>query len=87
VRYARWEDTPQAGMTTFLFTSARADQANTVVRLLDFGETGQGLSSRVAVEASAAAAVGNSSSSLSLTFDHFNDTLLFDPGRRSKCLW
>jgi hypothetical protein len=81
VRYTRWVDTPQAGMTTFHFASATADQASTVVRLLNFGEDSGESPSRVSMAASAEVA----SSLLFLTFDHFNDTLLFDPGRQS-CL-
>jgi predicted phage tail protein len=78
VRYTRWVDTPQAGMTTFHFASATADQASTVVRLLNFAEQSGESPSRVSMAASAEVA----SSLLLLTFDHFNDTLLFDPGRR-----
>jgi hypothetical protein len=78
VSFTQWDDTPQVGMTTFLFSSAKADQASTVVRLLNFGEDLGESQSRVSMEASAAV----NSSSLFLTFDHFNDTLSFDPGRR-----
>lgn len=87
VSFTRWDDTPQVGMTTFLFSSATADQASTVVRLLNFGEALGESPSRVSMEASAEV----TSSSLSLTFDHFNDTLSFDPGRRClacySCCW
>lgn len=74
VRFTRWSDTPQTGMTTLLFT---AEPASTVMRLLDFGEASSGgLLTRLPVEASAVV----NTSSLSLTFDHFNDSFLFDPG-------
>jgi hypothetical protein len=74
VRFTRWSDTPQTGMTTLLFT---AEPASTVMRLLDFGEASSGgLLTRLPVEASAAV----NTSSLSLTFGHFNDSFLFDPG-------
>ncbi|ELR14351.1 uncharacterized protein ACA1_355030 [Acanthamoeba castellanii str. Neff] len=60
-------------MTTLLFT---AEPASTVMRLLDFGEASSGgLLTRLPVEASAAV----NTSSLSLTFGHFNDSFLFDP--------
>jgi hypothetical protein len=78
VRFTQWNDTPQAGMTTFLFSSASADQASTVVRLLNFAEASEGGSGLSLVSAEASAVVN--SSSLSLTFGHFNDSLLFDPG-------
>jgi hypothetical protein len=76
VRFTRWDDTPLINMTTFLFSSAKPDQASTVVRLLNFGESGEGGTSRLSMEA----AVVVNTSSLCLTFDHFPDTLFFDPG-------
>jgi hypothetical protein len=61
-------------MTTFLFSNTEPEQASTIVRLLNFGEAPEGV---VSMEASPAV----NTSSLSLTFDHFNDTLVFDPGK------
>lgn len=78
-RFTRWDDAPQAGMTTFLFASAQAEQASTLMRLLNFGEASGGVvGSEVSRVAMAASAQVNTSS-LSLTFDHFTDTMLFDP--------
>ncbi|ELR23373.1 regulator of chromosome condensation (RCC1) repeat domain containing protein [Acanthamoeba castellanii str. Neff] len=77
-RFTRWDDAPQAGMTTFLFVSAQAEQASTLMRLLNFGEASGGAGGEVSRVAMAASAQVNTSS-LSLTFDHFTDTMLFDP--------
>jgi len=85
-RFTRWDDAPQAGMTTFLFASAQAEQASTLMRLLNFGEASGGVvGSEVSRVAMAASAQVNTSS-LSLTFDHFTDTMLFDPGTRALCV-
>jgi hypothetical protein len=77
--FTQWDDAPQAGMTTFLFSSTKAQQASTVMRLLNFGEaSGRGGERLARVSMKPLAVV--SSSSLSFTFAHFDGSLLFDPG-------
>jgi hypothetical protein len=40
--FTQWDDTPQGGMTTFLFSSAKDQHPSTLVRLLNFGEASGG---------------------------------------------
>jgi hypothetical protein len=65
-------------MTTFQFLSSETEQQGAVVRVINFGEASSAGAplTRVSVEASAVA----NTSSLSLTFGHFDDSFLFDPG-------
>jgi hypothetical protein len=66
-------------MTTFQFLSSETEQQGAVVRVINFGEASSSAGApltRVSVEASAVA----NTSSLSLTFGHFDDSFLFDPG-------
>lgn len=78
--FIRWYNTPQNGMTTFAFLSIGESGSGNFAQLLNFGEeldpTSGTLVEVVAMQPSA----NVSTQTLSLTFDHFNDTLLFDPG-------
>ena len=67
-------NTPQADTTSIFLPSAANSEAGTLVRLLDFGLTNT--SQRVACSSSADAA----SSSITITFDHFDTNLDYDPG-------
>ncbi|ELR23425.1 uncharacterized protein ACA1_070310 [Acanthamoeba castellanii str. Neff] len=62
-------NTPQADTTTIFLPSAADSQAGTLVRLLDFGLTNT--SQRVACSSSA----DEASSSITLTFAHFDTNL------------
>ena len=84
--FTQWDDTPQGGMTTFLFSSAKAQHPSTVVRLLNFGEASGGGGERLARIGMEPLAVV-SSSSLSFTFAHFDGSLLFDPGACPLVWW
>jgi hypothetical protein len=67
--FTQWNDTPQAGMTTFLLSRAKAQHPSTVIRLLNFGEaSGGGGDGLARVRMEPLAVVCNSS--LSFTFAH-----------------
>jgi hypothetical protein len=67
-------NTPQASITTLLLHSARESDASMISRLLDFGLTNS--SERVACSSM----VDSTDSSLTITFDHFDTDLDYDPG-------
>ncbi len=71
-------NTPQADTTTIFLPTVANSEAGTLVRLLDFGLTNAS-SQRVACSSSADAA----SSSITITFDHFDTNLDYDPGTHS----
>ncbi|ELR23799.1 uncharacterized protein ACA1_023120 [Acanthamoeba castellanii str. Neff] len=66
-------NTPQASITTLLLHSARESDASMISRLLDFGLTNS--SERVACSSM----VDSTDSSLTITFDHFDTDLDYDP--------
>ncbi len=67
-------NTPQANVTTLLLRSARESDASMILRLPDFGLTNS--SERVACSCM----VDSTNSSLTITFDHFDADLDYDPG-------
>jgi hypothetical protein len=70
----RSNNTPQEGSTTFLLRSALASDASTLAKMLDFGLTGGNDIVNCVVSADP------DSSSLTLTFAHFDADLDYDPG-------
>lgn len=67
-------NTPQANITTLLLHSARESDASMILWLLDFGLT----NSSECVACSSM--VDSTDSSLTITFDHFDTDLDYDPG-------
>ena len=72
--FTQWDNTPQGGMTTFLFSSAKAQHPSTVVHLLNFGEASGGGGEPLVCVGMKPMVVVNSLS-LSFTFAHFDGSL------------